>query len=321
MSPRIPRKKLELLEQLHEIRGFAEPKKELEQYPTSAEVASDILWAAFFIENDWADISIADLGCGPGILGIGSLVMGCRHVVGVDIDAEALEVAEQNADTTGVPLDLLCMDILSGHASQCAALRMDSVDVVVMNPPFGTKGNSGIDMLFLNRALQVCRRAVYSFHKSSTRQHVIKVATGWGADAELVQELQFDVGRLYKNHRHDAVLVNVDCLRFAKRRPIQTPRRSLAPLPAHPSTLPVSAPSTSTTGASVSSSSRAVSALVGWPPAPPDRNGAEPRQRARWQSKLRAVGPPRRSRPLGLDEAAARGAAVDEGDAQDATGD
>ncbi|CAM9502521.1 unnamed protein product, partial [Choristocarpus tenellus] len=43
------------------------------------------------------------------------------------------------------------------------------VDTVIMNPPFGTR-NSGIDMIFLEQALQVASTAVYSMHKSSTRQ-------------------------------------------------------------------------------------------------------------------------------------------------------
>lgn len=43
------------------------------------------------------------------------------------------------------------------------------VDTVLMNPPFGTKKNAGIDLLFLERAVQVAGKFVYSLHKSSTR--------------------------------------------------------------------------------------------------------------------------------------------------------
>jgi hypothetical protein len=39
-----------------------------------------------------------------------------------------------------------------------------SFDTVVMNPPFGTKCK-GIDVLFLQRALGMASRAVYSMHK------------------------------------------------------------------------------------------------------------------------------------------------------------
>ena len=46
-----------------------------------------------------------------------------------------------------------------------------------MNPPFGTKpGNKGIDMVFLETGLKLVKvgGAVYSMHKSSTREHIQK---------------------------------------------------------------------------------------------------------------------------------------------------
>lgn len=43
-------------------------------------------------------------------------------------------------------------------------------DVIITNPPFGTKNNEGIDYCFLEKAFQICNGNVYSFHKSSTRK-------------------------------------------------------------------------------------------------------------------------------------------------------
>lgn len=42
-------------------------------------------------------------------------------------------------------------------------------DTVIMNPPFGTKNNAGIDMEFLEVAVRLAKTAVYSLHKTSTR--------------------------------------------------------------------------------------------------------------------------------------------------------
>lgn len=42
-----------------------------------------------------------DLGCGSGILGIGTLLLGCAHVTGCDIDPKAPEVAAGNAALNG----------------------------------------------------------------------------------------------------------------------------------------------------------------------------------------------------------------------------
>lgn len=42
-------------------------------------------------------------------------------------------------------------------------------DTVLMNPPFGTKHNAGVDIKFLDTALRISQKVVYSLHKTSTR--------------------------------------------------------------------------------------------------------------------------------------------------------
>ena len=54
-------------------------------------------------------------------------------------------------------------------------LREGQVDLVVMNPPFGTK-EEGIDVKFLELAAWVCSGSIYSMHKSSTRAFIQKWA-------------------------------------------------------------------------------------------------------------------------------------------------
>ena len=39
-------------------------------------------------------------------------------------------------------------------------------DTVIMNPPFGTKHNAGLDLEFLQTGLLLARTAVYSLHKA-----------------------------------------------------------------------------------------------------------------------------------------------------------
>lgn len=71
---------------------------------------------------------------------------------------------------------LCCSDKLSG--SKKPGRRGPGFDMVVMNPPFGTR-NKGIDVLFLQHAIKsvVDGGAVYSLHKSTTREHVFSAAT------------------------------------------------------------------------------------------------------------------------------------------------
>ncbi len=47
-------------------------------------------------------VSCLDVGCGSGILGIGALRLGFHWVVGIDIDPEAVTVAQENAELNGV---------------------------------------------------------------------------------------------------------------------------------------------------------------------------------------------------------------------------
>jgi predicted RNA methylase len=68
----------ELESWLSEVEPFAEPKYELEQYPTSAHLAARMLFVA---ETSFGDIEgrrVCDLGCGTAILGIGAHMLGAR---------------------------------------------------------------------------------------------------------------------------------------------------------------------------------------------------------------------------------------------------
>jgi ribosomal protein L11 methyltransferase len=51
-------------------------------------------------------LTVIDLGCGSGILSIAALKLGARRVLGVDIEAEALDAARQNSALNGVAASL-----------------------------------------------------------------------------------------------------------------------------------------------------------------------------------------------------------------------
>ena len=72
------------------------------------------------------DRLVADLGCGGGILGIGAACLGADHVLLVDIDPKALEVAAANVEELEVPADLLACDVL-----RLAARRRQTAPQVV----------------------------------------------------------------------------------------------------------------------------------------------------------------------------------------------
>lgn len=92
----------------------------------------------------------------------------------------------------------------------------DCVDTVLTNPPFGTKNdNAGIDVQFLRTATRLARRAVYSFHKRSTRPFILRtLQEDWGyANSTVVAEMSFDIPHMYKFHNQKSKDVEVDLIR------------------------------------------------------------------------------------------------------------
>ncbi|MCX7799819.1 MAG: 50S ribosomal protein L11 methyltransferase [Fimbriimonadales bacterium] len=61
-------------------------------------------------DRDWTGLSVADVGCGSGILGISAAKLGAACVVGVDIEAGSVEIASANARRNGVRAEWLVGD-------------------------------------------------------------------------------------------------------------------------------------------------------------------------------------------------------------------
>ncbi|MBJ7550652.1 50S ribosomal protein L11 methyltransferase [Marinomonas ostreistagni] len=54
---------------------------------------------------DCQDKSIIDYGCGSGILGIAGLLLGAKSMVGIDIDPQAVEATQANAERNNIKPD------------------------------------------------------------------------------------------------------------------------------------------------------------------------------------------------------------------------
>ncbi len=80
---------------LSQLKGFSSPKIKLEQYMTEGEIAAEIAWNAFY-RREIEEKTVADLGCGTGILGLSTLLLGAKKVYFVDIDKDALAIAKEN---------------------------------------------------------------------------------------------------------------------------------------------------------------------------------------------------------------------------------
>lgn len=220
----------------------------LEQYPTSPSLAASIVNLAVQRQDLGVGRTALDLGCGTGMLAIACAVVDCDHVLGVDCDAQALAVAQENVANMELQLqvDLLLAKLndqgfvassgtnhsggrkgragrggkqkpqLDSEAPDLLPLQSNCVDTVLVNPPFGTKHNPGMDVRFLKAATRLAKHAVYSFHKTSTRPFLLKkIQREWNLTVEVVAEMKFDIPNTYKFHEKKNVAIDVDLLRIS----------------------------------------------------------------------------------------------------------
>lgn len=211
---------------LSRIDGFPTAKAKTEQYVTDSEIAAQILTN---ILGDFADKTVVDLGAGTGILGLGALLCGAKEVILVEQDAEALAVAEQNyasiksefsvGKATFVNKDITESSKKTTLQSKIENSRFSSefcqnADIVVMNPPFGTKQEHA-DKKFLEKAFAIAT-TVYSFHKTSTRHFVETVAKDHGFMISHSWDFEFPLKATMKFHERKIRRIEVTAFRFQR---------------------------------------------------------------------------------------------------------
>ncbi len=212
MSKLMSKSKLAII--LSKLEVFNDPKVRQEQYPTDSEVAASILWNAYLL-GDIEGKVIVDLGCGTGILGIGALLLGAKRVFLIDMDYKVLEQAKNNI------LKVKSESSMYNNIDLKAELRLADVggvklkvDVVIENPPFGTKVKHS-DRLFLEKALEIAP-IVYSFHKSESKSFLEGFAAQKNAKITHIWNFRFPLKASFEFHRRQIHRINVSCFRFEK---------------------------------------------------------------------------------------------------------
>ena len=188
----------------------------LEQYATTPHIAANILT---YIQTYYGDIDgkrVADLGCGCGVLSIGCALLGATKVIGIDIDKCSIDVMMENVKEMELEGTVATKqaDITCLNASD---LAVEHIDVVVMNPPFGTKLNNGIDRVFIEQALNIAP-VVYSLHKSTTRDYWIqKVSRDLNCTVSPLMSVLFNIDSQFKFHRKESKDIEVHLLKFERK--------------------------------------------------------------------------------------------------------
>jgi len=187
--------KRKLAIELSKLKKFENVKPELEQYATNSELAASILWQAF-MNGDIEKKTVADLGCGNGIFGIGALILGAKEVYFLDIDKEALEVAKENCEFKNV--NFINKDILEFE---------ERANTVIMNPPFGVQ-NEHVDRTFLEKAMEISD-SIYSIHKIESKKFIESLAKENDFKVVSIEKNEIFLKKTMKFHKSERYPVKI----------------------------------------------------------------------------------------------------------------
>ncbi len=195
-------RKKELAITLEGLKGFKNPKVELEQYVTPPGLASEIVITASLM----GDLEfVMDLGCGTGILAIASAMLGAK-ALGFDIDREALITARENAEALGVYVDF----VQSRVEDVCVKRR----GTVIMNPPFGIKRRHA-DRPFLEKAMEI-GEVIYSIHSAGSEGFVRHMCSRKGFLVTHVWRYRIPLKRTYSFHEREYKWIAVEVFRIER---------------------------------------------------------------------------------------------------------
>jgi len=201
------KKDLEII--LSKLQNFEQPSWELEQYATPSNIAAEWVWS-MAIKKEVQGKVILDAACGPGIIGIGLLLLGASKVFFVDKDEKVMKICKQNyaaikREYEIGPAVFIVQDIAEFN---------EKVDIVVQNPPFGTK-NKHIDKLFLEKAFSASP-LIYSMHKLSTQSFVEAISRDHGFTITEVGEYDFPIKAAFTFHTKPVRKIEVGLWRMEK---------------------------------------------------------------------------------------------------------
>lgn len=197
------RNKKELALLLSELKTFEKPKLNLEQYQTDPEVAAQVLWHAF-LNKDIKNKTIADMGAGTGILGLGSLILGAKKVYFVDLDSDAIDVAKKNKKQLEKKLN---KKLNASFINKDIKHFSKKVDVVIQNPPFGVK-KVHKDKYFLLKAMSIAK-TIYSIHKITSKTFIERLTKENNFKISQLISLKIPLKKIFSFHKKKTYFVDI----------------------------------------------------------------------------------------------------------------
>ncbi|MHA1674507.1 MAG: METTL5 family protein [Promethearchaeota archaeon] len=218
-------KKSELINIIQGLKTFNPPKIRFEQYITDAITTADIFFHIGFEQQDLEKKIVLDLGCGTGNLSVAAALMGADHVIGVDVDPDALAICKENVRSLDLDTKVTCIqaDLQKEDLREIVSQSWKKDDwgvfspesiVTVTNPPFGVKVR-GADTIFLKQALKVSS-VVYSLHLAHPkgRDFLNQKIAQLGARIDLIFPLSLVLKHTYHFHSKKQKRVTADLYRI-----------------------------------------------------------------------------------------------------------
>ncbi|MDR5674398.1 putative RNA methylase [Halalkaliarchaeum sp. AArc-CO] len=201
--------KRNLATQLAVVAGFEDPVASLEQYPTPPELAAHVIHVAD-LQGDIEGRTVLDLGTGTGMLALGAALRSPARVVGIEIDAPALSIAQRNERRVGSTAPV---HWIRGDAGR-PPIRDGAPTTVVMNPPFGAQdGHRHADRRFLATAAELADVS-YSIHNEGSQDFLEAFASDNGGTITHAFKAEFELEHQFDHHAEDRRDIDTEVYRI-----------------------------------------------------------------------------------------------------------
>ncbi len=165
----------------------------LEQYTTGGDLAARWLTDIAAFGDLSEGCTVADLGAGNGVLGLGALAMGAGRAILLEADEAACDVAKSNAESMGFADSVEVIQAMLGSDP----IDLSSADVVISNPPWGSQ-TPRADRPFLEAMIAAAVPAHLLHSAEATHIQPLFEEAGW--TAERYGEADFALPAAYSHH-------------------------------------------------------------------------------------------------------------------------
>ncbi len=166
---------------------------ELEQYTTGGDLAARWLTDIAAFGDLSEGCTVADLGAGNGVLGLGALAMGAGRAILVEADEAACDVAKSNAESMGFADSVEVIQATLGSDT----IDLGSADVVISNPPWGRQ-TPRADRPLLEAMIAAATPAHLLHSAEATHIKPLFEDAGWSAERH--GEADFALPAAYSHH-------------------------------------------------------------------------------------------------------------------------